>query len=119
MKTLIKTRQNVARETSQMRHFLIIIISLIFMTCINTDSNAAYTLNGIENFPDSYKPYLEVLKSKHPDWNFTALYTELDWNYVIDNENIFGKNLVPKSYTDEWKNTKTGEYNVEVDSRMG
>ena len=70
---LIKTKQNVARETSPMRHFLIIIISLIFITCINTDSNAAYTSNGIENFPDSYKPYLEVLKSKHPDWNFTAL----------------------------------------------
>ena len=102
-----------------MRHFLIMIIFLIFITCINTDSNAAYSSNGIENFPDSYKPYLEVLKSKHPDWNFTALYTELDWNYVIDNENIFGKNLVPKTYTDEWKNTNPGEYNVEVDSRLG
>lgn len=31
-------------------------------------------------------------------------------------ENIFGKNLVPKSYSDRWKNTKPGEYNVEVDS---
>ena len=116
---ICKIKQNVARETSPMRHFLIIFISLMFIICINTHSNAAYTSNGIENFPDSYKPYLEILKSKHPDWNFTALYTELDWNYVIDNENIFGKNLVPKSYTDEWKNTKTGEYNVEVDSRMG
>lgn len=116
---ICKIKQNVARETSPMRHFLIIFISLMFIICINTHSNAAYTLNGIENFPDNYKPYLEVLKSKHPEWNFTALYTELDWNYVIDNENIFGKNLVPKSYTDEWKNTKTGEYNVEVDSRMG
>ena len=116
---ICKIKQNVARETSPMRHFLIIFISLMFIICINTHSNAAYTSNGIENFPDNYKPYLEVLKSKHPEWNFTALYTELDWNYVIDNENIFGKNLVPKSYTDEWKNTKTGEYNVEVDSRMG
>ena len=76
LKRIIKTRQNVARETSPMRHFLIIFISLIFIICINIHSNAAYTLNGIENFPDSYKPYLEVLKNKHPDWNFTALYTE-------------------------------------------
>lgn len=100
---------------------LLIIFSTVFISiiCICLNSHAAYTLNGIENFPDSYKPYLEVLKTKHPDWNFTALYTELDWNYVIDNENIFGKNLVPKSYTDEWKNTNPGEYNVEVDSRMG
>ena len=112
-------KENVARETAILRHFLIIFIFFIFIIYINTKSDAAYTLNGIENFPDSYKPYLEVLKSKHPEWNFTALYTDLDWNYVIENENIFGKNLVPKSYTDEWKNTNPGEYNVEVDSRMG
>ena len=112
-------KENVARETAILRHFLIIFIFFIFIIYINTKSDAAYTLNGIENFPDSYKPYLEVLKSKHPEWNFTALYTDLDWNYVIENENIFGKNLVPKSYTDEWKNINPGEYNVEVDSRMG
>ena len=95
-----------------------IIILLIFfiIILISKKTEAAYTANGIENFPDSYKSYLEVLKEKHPNWNFTALYTELDWKYVIDNENVFGKNLVPKSYTDEWKNTKPGEYNVEVDS---
>ena len=48
--------------------------------------------------------------------HFVALYTNLDWKYVIDNENIFGKNLVPKSYSDRWKNTKPGQHNVEVDS---
>ena len=67
-------------------------------------------------FPDSYKPYINELKSKYPNWEFKALYTNLDWDYVIDNENVFGKNLVPKSYSDNWKNTKKGEYNVEVDS---
>ena len=97
---------------------VIITVMFIFFNFVLKKEVTASS-NGIDNFPDSYKPYLEVLKSKHPDWNFTALYTELDWNYVIDNENIFGKNLVPKSYTDEWKNTNPGEYNVEVDSRMG
>ena len=98
------------------KKIITLLIIFLLIIIINKKTEAAYTVNGIENFPDNYKPYLEVLKSKHPDWNFTALYTELDWNYVIDNENIFGKNLVPKSYTDEWKNTKPGEYNVEVDS---
>ena len=67
-------------------------------------------------FPESYKPYIEELKKKYPNWEFKALYTNLDWEYVIEQENIFGKNLVPKSYSDSWKNTKPGEYNVEVDS---
>ena len=69
-----------------------------------------------EVFPDSYKPYIDELKKQYPNWEFKALYTNLDWKYVIDNENVFGKNLVPKSYTDNWKNTNPGEYNVEVDS---
>ena len=71
---------------------------------------------GIQNFPASYQPYLKELAKKHPNWKFTALYTNLDWNYVITQENVFGKNLVPKNYSDRWKNTKPGEYNVEVDA---
>ena len=69
-----------------------------------------------DTFPDEYKPYIDELKKKYPNWEFKALYTNLDWKYVIDNENIFGKNLVPKSYSDSWKNTTPGAYNVEVDS---
>ena len=97
-----------------MKKIFIFIIFILILIC--PISEAVYQLDGIENFPNDYKPYLQVLKNKYPNWNFVALYTQLDWNYVIENENIFGKNLVPKSYSDEWKNTKPGEYNVEVDS---
>ena len=68
------------------------------------------------NFPNNYQPYIEELKKQHPNWVFKALYTGLDWNNVISNENVYGKNLVPKSYSDSWKNTKPGQYNVEIDS---
>ncbi len=101
-----------------MRHIKIYVSFIFFLIIILiTKSNyAADKREGIENFPDSYKPYLYELQKKHPNWIFTALYIDLDWEYVIDNENIFGKNLVPKSYSDRWKNTTSGEYNVEVDS---
>lgn len=74
--------------------------SFLYLTAI-----ASSKLDGIENFPSSYQPYLRELAKKHPNWKFTALYTNLDWNYVINQENVFGKNLVPKNYTDRWKNT--------------
>ena len=95
---------------------LIIIATLVVIFVISTYIDAAEKKEGIENFPDSYKPYLLELKKKYPNCHFVALYTNLDWKYVIDNENIFGKNLVPKSYSDRWKNTKPGQHNVEVDS---
>ena len=94
-----------------------IIICIIFFICITqVETNASYKLQGINNFPSSYRPYLIELQKKYPNWSFTALYTELDWNYVINNENAFGTNLVPLSYSDSWKNTNEGQYNVEVDS---
>ncbi len=94
---------------------MLFIITIISITTGISVSYALTTVEGINNFPDSYKPYLLELQKKHPNWKFYALYTNLSWQDVINSENVFGKNLVPKSYSDRWKNTETGKYNVEVD----
>lgn len=93
---------------------LILLLSLLLFALLKVD--ASNKLDGIENFPTSYQPYLRELAKKHPNWKFKALYTNLDWTYVINEENIYGKNLVPKNYSDSWKNTTPGQYNVEIDS---
>ena len=95
----------------------IAIIATIFFIALafTTSVKASTKKEGIDNFPTMYQAYLRELEKKHPNWKFTALYTNLDWNYVINEENQFGKNLVPKNYSDAWKNTTPGQYNVEVD----
>ena len=96
----------------------ILILGIIFFLLFS-EFSADTAEEGIRlstNFPDSYKPYIDELKKKYPNWEFKALYTNLDWEYVINQENVYGKNLVPKSYSDSWKNTNPGEYNVEIDS---
>lgn len=92
--------------------FVLILMSIV----IHFRVEASNKLDGIESFPSNYQAYLKELAKKHPNWKFRALYTNLDWNYVINQENVFGKNLVPKNYSDSWKNTTPGQYNVEVDS---
>lgn len=99
----------------QLKIYLIFIFFFIIISFSNTHY-CAEKKEGIENFPDSYKPYLLELQKKYPNWSFTALYTNLDWKYAVDNENQFGKNLVPKGYSDRWKNTTPGQYNIEVDA---
>lgn len=94
----------------------ILIISLVFLFFISTKSMGATLKNGIENFPESYRPYLQELKRKYTNWEFTALYTGLDWNTVINNEYANDSNLVPKSYSDVWKCNIPGIYNIEIDS---
>ena len=96
-------------------YMLIILLVFFVIASIVNVNYSVEKRGGIENFPDSYKPYLEELQKKHPNWSFTALYTNLDWDYVISNENKFGTNLVPRSYSDRWKNTNSGQYNIEVD----
>ncbi len=95
--------------------FGILIITILLTITIYLGVQASNITQGIESFPNSYQAYLKEIVKKHPNWQFKALYTNLDWNYVISEENIYGKNLVPKNYSDNWKNTTPGQYNVEVD----
>lgn len=101
-----------------MRFYKKYIILLYFLCFIvfRSKVNAVTKLAGIENFPDSYKPYLTELKKQHPNWTFVALYTDLDWNTVIQNEYGNDKNLVPLSYSDVWKCKDEDKYNIEIDS---
>ena len=91
-----------------------VILGIVLLFANNVQ--ASIKKEGIDNFPTEYQAYLRELAKKHPNWKFTALYTNLDWNYVINEESQFGKNLVPKNYSDSWKNTTPGQYNVEVDN---
>ncbi len=94
----------------------IIIFNILNLDKVQSETSLNRQMMLSSTFPESYEPYINELKKQYPNWEFKALYTNLDWKYVIDNENVFGKNLVPKSYSDSWKNTNPGEYNVEVDS---
>ena len=59
-------------------------------------------------FPDSYCNSLLALHQKYPDWQFVPVQTGLDWNTVIANESVVGRNLVQSSSNDARKSTETG-----------
>lgn len=63
-----------------------------------------------QRFPDSYKDGLRQLHAQYPNWVFTAHHTNLDWNTVIDNESIVGRNLVATGSVSSWKSIGDGAY---------
>ena len=69
----------------------------------------------IQGFPESYKPFLRELHEKYPNWIFEAYHTGLDWDDVIEQESIAGKNLIPNSKSVEWKSLETGAYDWTTD----
>ena len=89
---------------------LLTLVSYVFLNVVN--QNKVYAAVQVrENYSDKinnypgYKELIDDLKTKHPNWNFTILYTGLDWNQVIKNETsaYHGRNVVPASRSSAWK----------------
>lgn len=62
---------------------------------INFNNNGKY-YNELRNagFPESYLLSLNALKEKHPNWTFTAVKTNLDFNTAVQKESIVGKSYI-------------------------
>ena len=89
---------------------IILIMTIILYSIINyINKSQVYAMdresysNRIDNYP-GYTELINNLKASHPNWNFTILYTGLDWNQVIKNESILAhrRNLVPTSKPSSW-----------------
>lgn len=52
----------------------------------------------LNEFPQSYKTSLVALHQKYPSWKFVAVKTNLDWNTVIQNESVVGRNVIQSNY---------------------
>lgn len=91
-----------------------IIISLLCPLAVNAASYTQTVKSGIENFPESYRSGLNALKELHPNWNFVAYYTGIDWNEFIANEGVCGRNRVYKSFDTAYRcscgNIESGYY---------
>ena len=75
-----------------------------------TDSDFEAKLSA-EGFPESYKNGLRQLHAQYPNWGFKAKKTGLDWNTVIENEALLGRNLVSSGSISSWKSVESGAYN--------
>ena len=66
-------------------------------------------------FPESYLDDLVKLHVLHPTWNFIPFDTNLDWDTVIENESVKGRNLIYYSYGIGYRSLESYSYNWETD----
>lgn len=64
----------------------------------NTNENDVAFETLLKNFPASYQASLKTLHDTYPSWKFVAVNTGLDWNTVITNESIVGRNVMQSNY---------------------
>lgn len=81
-----------------------------FPVAYSQDNNFEAQLSA-QGFPDSYKDALRQIHAQYPNWTFTARQTGLDWNTVIQNEGVLGRNLVHKNSISSFKSLVDGAYN--------
>ncbi len=87
---------------------LLVLISYIYiLPCISYGATVTQEVKtGIENFPKTYQDKLIKLKELHPNWNFEAYYTGIEWNELIQNETgevLHKRSVVPSYYSNLWK----------------
>lgn len=68
---------------------VLVIIVYLIITLITGEqvqaSERTEDLSNLVNYPEIYTA-IQEMKTAHPNWTFTILYTGLDWNDVIANE---------------------------------
>ena len=81
-----------------------------FQVSYSHDSSFESKLSA-QGFPESYKDGLRQIHAQYPNWTFTAVKTGLDWNTVIQNEGVLGRNLVHTNSISSYKSLADGAYN--------
>lgn len=66
-------------------------------------------------FPDSYIEDLTRIHLLYPKWTFIPFNTNLDWNTVIENEGVQGRNLIYYTYGEGYRSKKNYSYNYATD----
>ncbi len=66
-------------------------------------------------FPESYIEDLTKVHALYPKWTFIPFKTNLDWNTVIENEGVKGRNLVYYTYGEGYRSKKDYSYNYATD----
>ena len=94
----------------------IFVLTIFFSSVIHINATSITFSDSISMFPDNYKPYLQKLHAKYPNWVFKPLKIKLDFNEVIKEESIKNRSLVPLSSSSYIKSNIDGDYVTVIDS---
>lgn len=107
-----------SNDKKVLKFILILTILVYFIISIISDNNVqagtrTEDLSNLTKYPEIYTAIQEI-KTVHPNWSFTVLYTGLDWNTVLYNETtaVHTRSLIDKSIiigdTADWVCTTCG-----------
>lgn len=64
----------------------------------------------LEQFPESYRPYLRNLHKQYPSWEFVPMKTSANWQTCLKAETKLGVSAISSAVPDTWKSHEPGAY---------
>ncbi|MBR6770587.1 MAG: S-layer homology domain-containing protein [Lachnospiraceae bacterium] len=86
------------------------------LSSFDSIQNLRYTMEDVYQFPSSYRGALTILKNAHPNWVFVRMNTNLNWDYVVENEAYQDRSMVPSTSPASWKKADSGQPNWSIAS---
>lgn len=95
----------------------VLMIAVLLMSVLTVFAFAAEDAfeKQLQQFPESYHPYLRELHKEYPKWNFEAFKTGLDWKTVIDNEHTDYALVYNPDAATVFKSREADDYDAEND----
>lgn len=85
----MQRKRNKVKKIVVIQIIFIIVLAMILNMTVLTKNVQAITQTkrtGIDAFPEDYKEDLRRLQQLHPNWSFTAFYTDLNWQGFMNGE---------------------------------
>ena len=94
----------------------VFVMTIFFSSIIHINASTMTFEDSIKSFPDNYKPYLQKLHAKYPNWEFKPLKINLNFNDVVKEEASKNRSLVPLNSSSYLKSNEDGDYVTSLDS---
>ncbi|MCR4929847.1 MAG: DUF4214 domain-containing protein [Lachnospiraceae bacterium] len=108
-----KTKRYFYRIISAMMGLIIVIMAFSF------DTPHVEAATDFNSFPYGYRAKLKELQTKHPNWTFIPLNTNLEWDDVVKEEMKGNRSLVSITVKDSWKSKEAGDYDEATGTYIG
>ena len=97
---------------------ILFVVCLLFIA-LTVTASAAYSFEeALSSFPESYRPYLEELHKKHPEWVFEPFETGLDWKASVDAQYGESSLVQHSASSDILKSHDADDYLPETDTYL-
>jgi len=117
-----KIKQNKRKNAGIIRKIMVLVLAflMVFEPVANAGLVTAYAEpDPFRGFPESYKPYLQALAAKYPNWTFVPDVINMDFADAVEIQYKNHNSLVSSDSPSSWKSPEESEFDFAKNRWIG